>query len=148
MNFIIKINLTGSAKVTFGNNGFQKYELDVLLPALEQAYRLAGYHGAVDIYRGKTSPYTNEETASAVISWPFIFGKPKIVIAPEIFDYNDAYNYLGLTLTHELIHARQGVWKVFWQNLIWTVLMKHGEPPIEEEAYNSVNLWWDNIDIF
>jgi hypothetical protein len=148
-NWIIDIK-NGSWNVcrTHSNNGFTSSQMLILKPVLEVAYTLSEYKGAVRICRGKKTSIYTEETPAAVIGWfPNIF-KPKITIAPEVFDKNDIENFLGITLTHELIHARQGCLRVFWENFIWTILRKNGDPPIEEEAYNSVNLWWDYKKLF
>jgi len=64
---------------------------------------------------------------------------PRITLLPSALALDD--DQLGITLTHELFHCRQGAWKVFWQNLLWAVLRRSGFPPIEVEAYEAVNLW-------
>jgi len=126
--------------------GFSSHELTLLKLALEPAYMLSDYDGPVKFCKGKNTKNNTEETPAAVISWfPNIF-TPKITVSPEVFLQNDVENYLGITLLHELIHAKQGFWRIFWENLVWSICRKKGFPPFEEEAYNSVNIWWDKKD--
>jgi len=147
MGFMIQIN-NRKIENKIDGNGFGNTELKIIREALSPAIKLAKFGGKINVYRGKPNPNYTEETPSAEISWfpnPFI---PKIVIAPEVFAKPDAYNNIGITLTHELIHARQGVWRIFWESLVWYIMNRKGYPSFEEEAYNSINLWWDNQKMF
>lgn len=65
---------------------------------------------------------------------------PTVTLFPSIMDQDDD-ELLGMTIGHELIHCRQGFWRIWWQNLIWCLLRRPGYPPVEEEAYNIVNIW-------
>jgi hypothetical protein len=149
MGFMIQVNKNKQIdyKAT-KKNGFNSDELRTIGPALNLALKLTQFNGKIRIYRGRPNPNYTEETPAAEISWfpnPFI---PKIVIAPEVFAESDTYNNLGITLTHELIHARQGVWRIFWESLVWYITGQNGYPKFEEEAYDSVNIWWDNQKLF
>jgi hypothetical protein len=147
MSFMIKVS-EKQIEYKKAKRGFTNSELKIVRPALELALKLAKFKGSINIYRGRPDPNYTEETPAAEISWfpnPFV---PKIVIAPEVFVHSDTYNNVGITLTHEFIHARQGVWRIFLEGLVWFIKGQKGYPSFEQEAYDSVNIWWDNQKLF
>lgn len=113
-----------------------KHKADILA-VLDNALKISGYKGKVIIQ------YMNnkEKDTYAITSWPlkYFFRIPVISLNKLIFGPDN--NILGYTLTHELIHCRQGCWTIFYQNIKY--LFKKGFPPFEIEAYDSINQWYD-----
>lgn len=123
--------------------GFSKFEQGMLDDVRDKAEKLAKHDGDVLVRRGRRDTRSGEGEGAAITTWSItnLFARPRMTLFDPAF--SDVPT-LGITLTHELIHCRQGFWKVWWQNLVWAVLRRSGEPPIEEEASDAVNLWWDD----
>ena len=83
-----------------------------------------------------------EEDTFAITSWPirYFWQTPIIRLSKSIFEQD--IEMIGVTLTHELIHCRQGIFKIFWQNFTYAILRKKEFPPVEMEAYDSINSWY------
>lgn len=79
-----------------------------------------------------------EPDTHAITSWPFLT-IPIIRLLPSAFDQSD--DDLGITIAHELVHCKQGWWRVFRENFTWAILRRSGFPPIELEAQEMVNKW-------
>jgi len=120
-------------------NGLSEDEEKMFDGVIDRATCLSGYGGSVTISRGKRDPLGDGDEGAALTSWTILnlFSRPRITLFDPAFQDSDT---LGVTLTHELIHCRQGFLKVTWQTLLW--MMRSGFPPIEEEAYDAINLWW------
>lgn len=127
------------------NRGFDDSEIGKIIENIEKAVVLSKFSGSVDIIRGKSDPLADGEEGAAITSWTILnlFIRPNTILFEPSF-YDD--DMLGITLTHELIHCRQGFWLILWQNLEWAILRKSGLPPFEEEAYDAVNTWYDSKD--
>ena len=123
--------------------GSSKFESGMFRSVIEKAMRLAEYEGRVRIVRGRRDVRSGEEEGAAITTWSImnLFSNPKMTLFDPAFS---DITMLGITLTHELIHCRQGFWKVWWQNLVWAIGRRPGQPPIESEASEAVNLWWDD----
>ena len=115
---------------------FSVEETSRLNRLLDTARDLAGCYGWI-CFR----PAKSESDTLAVTSWS-LFMEPSIWLMLDALDQDD--DDLGVSLTHELIHVRQGAWRVFWGNFIWFITGYAGFPPHEVEAYDAVNLWYDH----
>lgn len=125
---------------------FSEDELRVILEVMPKAAKLSGYDGEVRLKRGKKDSLDGEGEGAAITRfWPF--GSPVMTLFDLAFEDED---YLGITITHELIHCRQGGLRVMWENFLWTLYdvfdVYNGEVPVEEEAEEAVNMWWDDKD--
>jgi len=125
------------------DHGFDDDEIRALYSVVLTTIRLSGFCGRVDVFKGDGDPLSGGEEGAAMTEWsPWsLFSRPTIILFPPAFVDGDT---LGITLTHELIHCRQGFWKVWWQNFSWAIMRRSGQPPIEDEASEAVNLWWDD----
>jgi hypothetical protein len=123
---------------------FPEDELRSILKVMPKAHRLSGYDGAVRLKRGRRDSLRGDGEGAAITRW-WPFSSPVMTLFDAAFDDED---YLGITLTHELIHCRQGGFRVMWENFLWTLYdvlgVYRGEVPIEEEAEEAVNMWWDD----
>lgn len=113
------------------------------LDVVDRAVKLSLLDKDIIVRRGRRDSLSGEGEGAAITTWSItsLFSRPVVTLFDPAFVSLDT---LGITLTHEFIHCRQGLWKVGWQNLLWAILRKSGQPPIEDEAYESVNLWWDD----
>lgn len=120
-------------------NSFNKEDREKLLKVLPQAIDISQCDREVFIELVSTK----EEDTYAFADWPlkFWFKTPVIKLTTKLMEQD--LNMIGLTLTHELIHCRQGFWTIFSQNFWYSITFNDNFPPFEIEAYNSVNLWYD-----
>jgi len=109
--------------------------IEALLP---RAYAISGYTGSVTITAGVQEDAS--DPTAAMTTWPGL-ATPVIAVSSTGLALDD--DELGITLAHELVHCRQGFWRVMLTNVMWAILRRPGFPPTEEEAYETVNTWYD-----
>ena len=119
----------------------QQKMVDAVLPI---ARTLSKYAGIVEIIAGDPDDSQAKDT-DALTTWsPFhIWHIPKVRLFPGVFDRGQ--DALGVCITHELIHCRQGFWRVYGQKLWWGICHGEEEVPVEVEADEAVNLWFDHL---
>lgn len=115
---------------------FTSEQLDLLNGVVDKAIELSGCS-----FRPQVLPGREESDINGTTTWPFFnmwpFGKPTVYLTNGAFEDEDM---LGVTLTHEFIHCRQG-WFMIYKSKLGSLF---GRPDfVEDEAYNSVNLWYD-----
>ena len=114
---------------------------------MQIARELSGYDGEVSFRYGRDDEWHAGDTDAWTTWSPLnLWKRPCIKLFPRLFERG--FDAIGICLTHELIHCRQGFFKVYWQKFVWAILRRSGYPPVEDEAYESVNLWHDHQPIF
>lgn len=86
---------------------------------------------------------SKEVDTYAFTDWPlkYFFRKPVVKLTMKLMEQDR--DTIGYTVTHELVHCRQGFWKILLQNMWYAVTFKKGFPPFEIEAYDTLNAWYD-----
>lgn len=113
-----------------------KHKADIL-SVLDKSLKISGYRGKV-IFKYMSG---KDDDTYAITNWPIkYFMKTPVVSLNKTVFWKDN-NTLGYTLAHELIHCRQGAFRIFCENILY--LFKKGYPPFEMEAYDSINKWYD-----
>jgi hypothetical protein len=114
-------------------------EFDMLWTVMKPAVGLSGFGGEALIrFREDGEPDTDATTSWTVRDF---YRQPSITFTPLAFERG--LDAVGVSFTHELIHCRQGFWRILWEKLCWLPPWRKGFPPHEVEAYDAVNLWYD-----
>lgn len=119
--------------------GFQKIHLTKIKQVIDKAIKISKVNRKAYI---QYKEFIEEDT-NAITEWPlkYLFRTPIIKLSKQLLDQDT--DRIGITLTHELIHCRQGFWMILTQNIWWTITRKPGFPPFEQEAYDSINDWYN-----
>jgi len=128
---------------TIYSRAFTEEQLATLKAIIPIARKLSGYDGVLHIAAGRENEFLSFDTHAWTTWSPItLWQVPSVKVFPCLLE--EGYDATGVCLTHELIHCRQGFWKVYGQKFLYTLMFwKKGEIPIEEEAYDSVNFWYD-----
>ena len=126
-------------KIIF-DNSFSEENKSQVLSVLKRAVSLSKCNREIYL-----SVIDDKKDTYALTDWPLKlwFKKPIVKLTKTLLKQDK--NTIGYTLTHELIHCRQGFWKILWQNIYYAVTFKKGFPPFEIEAYDSINLWYEGV---
>ena len=125
-------------KIEIGK-GFDFSKQSQLLSVLKQAINISKCNREVLI----ECIDSKESDTYAFTDWPlkYFFRKPIVRLTNKLMEQDR--DTVGYTLTHELVHCRQGFWKILGQNIWYAITFRKGFPPFEIEAYNTLNDWYD-----